>query len=140
MNGDFEADEPPALGPPGWISDQAIRQSPAKSETHQPKIWRTERRMLDTRVPGLRHLPGCRCAGHRHLHLHRDVGHGLVGGNVNSVVGASSDVTAASFGDYSRHTLKFAASAGDVIRVWMYSPASPGYIVIDDASLMLASE
>jgi len=27
------------------------------------------------------------------------------------------------------------ARAGDVIRVWMYSPATPGYVVIDDVVL-----
>jgi len=29
------------------------------------------------------------------------------------------------------------ARAGDIIRVWMYSPATPGYVVIDDAALTL---
>ena len=29
------------------------------------------------------------------------------------------------------------AQEGDIIRVWMYSPATPGYVVIDDASLAL---
>ena len=38
------------------------------------------------------------------------------------------------------YTMTFTASAGDVIRVWMYSPASPGYVVIDDAILMLAGK
>jgi hypothetical protein len=31
--------------------------------------------------------------------------------------------------------MTFQASAGDTIRVWMYSPATPGYVVIDDVSL-----
>ena len=31
--------------------------------------------------------------------------------------------------------MTFAATAGDVIRVWMYSPATPGYVVVDDADL-----
>ena len=144
VNGDFEADEPPALGPPGWISDQAIRQSPAKSETHQPRsgaqngaCWTPE--FLDCGIYQDVVAPATGTYTYI-VYAGSDRAGGLVGANVNSVVAASSDVTAASFGDYSRHTLKFAASAGDVIRVWMYSPASPGYVVIDDASLMLASE
>jgi hypothetical protein len=65
---------------------------------------------------------------------------GLVGANVNGLLAASWDVPAAPFGDYSRCTMTFTASAGDVIRVWMYSPAWPGYVVIDDASVTLAGE
>jgi hypothetical protein len=34
--------------------------------------------------------------------------------------------------------MTFTANVGDVIRVWMYSPPSPGYVVIDDASLVMA--
>jgi hypothetical protein len=33
------------------------------------------------------------------------------------------------------YTLAFTASVGDVIRVSMYSPATPGYLVIDDVTL-----
>jgi hypothetical protein len=31
--------------------------------------------------------------------------------------------------------MHFQASAGAVIRVWMYSPPTLGYVVIDDVSL-----
>ena len=31
--------------------------------------------------------------------------------------------------------MQFQATAGAVIRVWMYSPPTPGYVVIDDVSL-----
>jgi len=31
--------------------------------------------------------------------------------------------------------MTFSASPGETIRVWMYSPPSPGYVVIDDATL-----
>ncbi len=37
-------------------------------------------------------------------------------------------------------TMTFTANQGDTIRVWMYSPATPGYVVIDDASLGLAPQ
>jgi hypothetical protein len=33
--------------------------------------------------------------------------------------------------------MPFNAQAGDTIRVWMYSPATPGYVVMDDVSLTL---
>jgi hypothetical protein len=32
-------------------------------------------------------------------------------------------------------TMTFPAAAGDVIRVWMYSPPTPGSVVADDFSL-----
>jgi hypothetical protein len=42
------------------------------------------------------------------------------------------------FGNYgSSYELRFDARSGDTIRVWMYSPATPGYVVIDDVTLML---
>jgi hypothetical protein len=31
--------------------------------------------------------------------------------------------------------MTFAANAGDLIHVWMYSPSTPGYVVIDDVML-----
>jgi hypothetical protein len=34
--GDFEEYVPPTLGPPGWLSDNPLRQVAAKSETNQP--------------------------------------------------------------------------------------------------------
>ena len=40
QEGDFEGYEPPALGMPGWVSDDGLRQVPAKSETHQPRSGR----------------------------------------------------------------------------------------------------
>ena len=34
---DFEGYAPPSLGPPGWVSDDFLRQVPSKSETNQPR-------------------------------------------------------------------------------------------------------
>ena len=39
----------------------------------------------------------------------------------------------ANYGD--AYVLTFHATQGQRIRVWMYSPAVPGYLVIDDAVL-----
>src|SRR3954464_141771 len=30
--------------------------------------------------------------------------------------------------------MTFSAAQGETIRVWMYSPATPGYVVVDDAA------
>src|SRR5215467_2703063 len=62
---------------------------------------------------------------------------GSVGVNLNSQTVIARDVAVRNFGDYAEYTLPFSAHAGDTIRVWMYSPPTPGYVVIDDASLML---
>ena len=37
----------------------------------------------------------------------------------------------------SSYKLRFDARSDDTIHVWMYSPATPGYVVIDDVTLML---
>ena len=55
--------------------------------------------------------------------------------NVNDVGANSANVEPYGFENYTRYTLVFTAAAGDTIRVWMYIRASPGYVVIDDASL-----
>jgi hypothetical protein len=34
------------------------------------------------------------------------------------------------------YVLTFKANQQDVIRIWMYSPAIPGYLVVDDVTLM----
>jgi hypothetical protein len=61
---------------------------------------------------------------------------GLVGANRNQDPAASLPVQVRGFGTYGApYTMTFTAVAGDTIYVWMYSPASPGYVVIDDVSL-----
>jgi hypothetical protein len=141
VNGDFEAYDPPALGPPGWISDHAFRQSPAKSETHQPRsgakngaCWSPE--SLDCGIYQDVVAPTTGTYSYT-VYATADRAGGLVGANVDGLLSASNQVAPAPFGVYTRYTMSFTASAGDVIRVWMYSPASPGYVVIDDASLTL---
>jgi hypothetical protein len=144
VDGDFEGYAPPALGPPGWISDEGFRQSPAKSETHQPRsgaqngaCWTPV--YLDCGIYQEVVAPATGTYTYT-VYASADRAGGLVGANVNGLLAASRDVTAAPFGDYSRYTMTFTAAAGEVIRVWMYSPAWPGYVVIDDASLTVADE
>ena len=59
-----------------------------------------------------------------------------VGVNVNGAGVQSTPVAQGNAGTYAAYTLSFAARAGDRIRVWLYSPASPGAAVIDDARLV----
>jgi hypothetical protein len=66
---------------------------------------------------------------------------GWVGVNVNGAAKVSSPVTVRSgvaYGD--PYTMAFQANQGDAIRVWMYSPAAPGYVVIDDVSLVVGGQ
>ncbi len=139
-HGDFEDDDPPLLGPPGWISDHLLRQVPAKSETHQPRsglkngaCWTTEH--LDCGIYQEVSAPVSGSYTFR-IYASADRTGGLVGVNVNGSTAASRDVARRPFGVYEPYTMTFSAIAGDVIRVWMYSPPVPGYVVIDDGSLV----
>jgi hypothetical protein len=60
---------------------------------------------------------------------------GFVGADVNGRKVAGNPVSARRFGNYAQYVMTFQTSAGDTIRVWMYSPTTPGYVVIDDVSL-----
>jgi hypothetical protein len=144
VNGDFEAYQPPALGPPGWISDHAFRQSPAKSETHQPRsgakngaCWTPE--YLDCGIYQEVVAPATGKYQYR-VYASADRVGGFVGVNVNDVTVAFRNVDVRSFGNYHPCKMIFTANAGDLIRVWMYSPPWPGYVVIDDTSLILVDE
>jgi hypothetical protein len=137
--GDFEAYDPPALGPPGWISDHFFRQSPAKSEYHQPHsgakngaCWTTE--YLDCGIYQEVTAPSTGTYTLR-MWATADRAGGLVGADVDQQFAVSRNVDVRPFGDYREYVMTFPASAGDVIRVWMYSPAWPGYVVIDDVTL-----
>ncbi|MGE0449870.1 MAG: hypothetical protein AB7Q29_09845 [Vicinamibacterales bacterium] len=142
--GDFEGYRPPALGPPGWISDHAVRQVPAKSEAHQPRsglrngaCWTSE--PLDC---GLYQEIVAPATGLYTLRVHAtsDRPGGLVGANVNGRLAASETVAPRGFAAYGTpYVMTLSASLGDIIKVWMYSPASPGYVVVDDVSLELSA-
>ena len=60
----------------------------------------------------------------------------LVGASVNGATAASAGVEVRGTGNYaSAYSFTFTANKGDTIRVWMYSPATPGSAVLDDVSL-----
>jgi hypothetical protein len=136
----FEGYTPPALGVPGWVSD-AIRQVPAVSETNEPHTGAQDGACRSTTDQdcGIYQEVTAPATGSYTLTIYADADRpgGLVGVNVNGQSAASADIAVQGFDDYGSYTMGFAASAGDVIRVWMYSPATPGSVVIDDASLTL---
>jgi hypothetical protein len=121
----FEADAPPGFSAPGWRSD---RQIAAVSETREPHSGMKNGACRQTTssdcgifqdfvVPG----PGTYTVT---LFANADRPGVLVGANVNSVGAASQNVEVRGTGNN-----------GDTVRVWMYSPATPGSAVIDDVSL-----
>jgi hypothetical protein len=134
----FEGYTPPALGLPGWVSD-SIRKIPAKSETNQPHSG-TKNGACWTPTSG-------DCGIHQEIvapatgqytlvfYATADRTGGWVGANVNGQNAAGNAVAVGAFGAYARYVMTFQASAGSTIRVWMYSPSTPGYVVIDDVSL-----
>jgi hypothetical protein len=140
VNGGFEDSVVPNVGP-GWVSDP-IRQVAAKSETNQPHsgskngaCWATT-----SEDCGIYQEVAAPTTGTYTLTLfaNADRSGGLVGANVNGRTAVSQPVDVGAFGNYGLvYNLSFHAVAGDSIRVWMYSPASPGYVVIDDVSLTL---
>ena len=134
----FEGYTPPALGAPGWVSDP-IRKVPAKSETNQPHsgakdgaCWAT----TNSDCGMYQEIAAPATAQYTLVFwATADRSGGFVGANVNGQNVAANAVSARGFGNYAQYVMTFQASAGATIRVWMYSPATPGYVVIDDVSL-----
>jgi hypothetical protein len=133
----FEGYDPPELGTPGWASD---RQIAAVSETLEPRT-------------GLRN-GACRSTTYQDCGIYQDVvaptsayyivtfyanadrPGALVGANVNGTAVGRANVEARGRGNYGApYGFGFTANAGDTIRLWMYSPATPGSAVIDDVVL-----
>jgi len=139
VRGDFEDYVPPDLGPPGWIADLR-RQVAAKSETYQPHsglqngaCWTPD--ALDCGMFQGVTAPGTGVYTLTYF-ANADRDGGLVGASVNDKVAASSSVAVRGFRNYgAMYSISFNAVAGDTIWVWMYSPPTPGYVVIDDVSL-----
>lgn len=134
----FELDTPPAFATPGWVAD-AARQSPAKSESAEPHSGAAN--------------GACRTASSLDCGMYQDVAApadgtytfsvfanasragAWVGVNVNGTGVRSAPIAQGVAGAYAAYSMSFAARAGDVVRVWLYSPGAPGSAVIDDARL-----
>jgi hypothetical protein len=145
ISGGFEDYVPPGFdlpAPLGWKSDIPFRQTAAKSETNQPRTgaqngacWTPE--FLDCGLYQDVVAPLTASYTFR-IYATADRLGGLVGVNVNGALAIAADVEPRGFDNYGpSYELRFNAASGDTIRVWMYSPASPGYVVVDDATLML---
>lgn len=135
----FESDTPPTFAAGGWVSD-TNRQSPAASDTSSPHSG-TKNGICSTTTAvdcGLYQDIPAPVTGTYMVTFYANANkpNGLVGVNVNTVGAASSPVavrTGVTYGD--PYTMTFTANQGDTIRVWMYAPAAPGYVVVDDVSL-----
>ena len=136
----FEGYSVPSLGP-GWVSDNPLRSAVAKSDTSQPHsgaqngICPTDGsgdcgiyQEITAPAPGNYQLS---------IFANSDRTGAYVGVNVNGQNVGSLPVDVRGFDNYGDHyCVGFQAKAGDVIRVWVYSPATPGYVVVDDATLV----
>jgi probable HAF family extracellular repeat protein len=147
-DGGFEDDDPPALSAAGssssgWVSDRN-RQVPAKSEWNQPHsgkknaaCWSTD--YLDC---GMYQDFVTYGTGRYTLtfYANADRAGGLVGVDIDGATIASTRVEPRGFRHYgSAYTITFRRfdEGLKTIHVWMYSPATPGYVVIDDVRLSL---
>jgi hypothetical protein len=133
-NGGFEDSAVPNTGP-GWVSD-TIRQSPAHSETLAPHsgLQNGACRTTQTLDCGIYQDLVVPATGEYLLTVYTSADRpgGLVG--VNIAAGRAQQVVVKE-GGYQPYVFGLYLNAGDRIRVWMYSPATPGSVTIDDASL-----
>ncbi len=134
-NPGFEDSTVPSTGP-GWISDVS-RQSPAQSETAAPFSGFKDGacRTTSSLDCGIYQEVTVPVAGNYlfTVYASTDKPGALVGMNLNG----SGSGRPVAVGGYAPYSIGVYAVAGDVIRVWMYSPASAGSVTIDDATLMI---
>jgi hypothetical protein len=139
----FEEYTTPALGLPGWVSDTPFRETDAFSDTSQPYSGANNGACSTTAALdcGIYQEVTAPSTGTYMLTFYAtaDRDGGLIGADVNGALAISSPVEARGFRNYGApYTMTFQATAGDRIRVWMYSPAMPGFVVIDDVSLVVS--
>ena len=140
LKGSFEEYAPPRLGLPGWVSDD-YRQHPAESDFNQPHTG-AKNALCSSTVNldcGLYQDVTAPSTGTYTVTFYETANRpgGLIGANVNGQLAVSTTVEARGFRQYgSPYTMRFEASANDIIEVWMYSPNTPGYVAIDDVSLV----
>jgi hypothetical protein len=136
VNAGFEDSVVPGVGP-GWVSDDALRGSPAAAETAMPHggaqngVCRTTSR--DCGIYQEMISPEAATQYGFSIYARADHLGALVGVNVNGTTIVSRPVQVGGYQNYSMGF--FAPNAGDVVRVWMYAPAATGFVAIDDAIL-----
>jgi hypothetical protein len=141
VDGDFEGYSPPSLGPPGWISDQPLRRIPAVSDSSAPyegfKAGVCSQTTVDdcglyqeVTIPA----PGTYVFSVRATSTHSGA---FVGVNINGSSFQSLPIDVWPKGTWGSppYTISFSANKGDIVRVWMYSPATPAWTAIDAATL-----
>jgi hypothetical protein len=137
-NPSFEGYTPPAMVPE-WVSDQPLRAITAVTDTHPHNGYQNGACIQTTYQDcGMYQevVAPATAAYTLTMFANSDRSGGLVGANVDGQNAQSSDVPVTDApGNYRELTLHFNAVAGTKIRVWMYSPASPGAVRIDDVSL-----
>lgn len=140
VDGGFEGTTPPSLAP-GWVSDDSLRQTPAFAETNQPRTgaknaacWTPQNLDCGMYQEVVAPETGTYLLT---MYANADRPGGLVGFNINGGTVGNSLVEVNGFGVYRAYSATFPANKGNTIRVWMYSPPTPGYVVIDDVSLVL---
>jgi hypothetical protein len=139
VDGSFEGDEPPALSP-AWVSDNPLRKIPATSELTRPHDGYKNGVCAQTTFEdcGLYQEVVAPADGTYVLTIYAfsDRSGALVGANVDGVTVQSVTVAEGQYYSVPPYTRRFTASAGAKIRVWMYSPPSPGFVAIDDVSVV----
>jgi hypothetical protein len=137
VNAGFEDSTVPGLAP-GWVSD-AFRETAAQSETAAPHTGAKNGACRTTQALdcGIYQEVTVASTGSYTFSVFAaaDKPGALIGVNINGVdnhLSVPVDVSG-----YREYDIAFTASAGDVIRVWAYSPAAPGALVIDDAALVV---
>ncbi len=139
VNGGFEDSTVPAVGP-GWVSD-TIRGTPAVSETAnahdgaQNGVCRTTSQDCGIYQEVISHQANTRF--NFFIDALADHPGAIVGVNVNGQYADSRAVQGAGYQNYGMTVVT--PNAGDVIRVWMYAPATAGFVAIDDAVLQVAA-
>ncbi len=135
----FEGYSVPSLGPPGWISDNPLRPIPAQSETAQPHSGSQNGVCSQTTFEdcGIYQEVTAPEDGVYVFTIFANASHSgaFVGVNADGGNAIVAPVDVHAFGVYEEYTMFFHANAGSLLRVWMYSPPSPGDVVIDDAVL-----
>jgi hypothetical protein len=110
----------------------------ARSQRQSDRQWRLRTVLgagADARDCGLYQDVAVPSAGTYTLTTYTDASRAgaLVGWNVNGVSLESASIVG---GGYVRHTFTHQFAGGETIRVWLYSPATAGWAVIDEVSIV----
>jgi hypothetical protein len=141
VDGNFEGYSPPSLEPPGWISDQPLRKIAAVSDSSHPYEGSNAGVCSQTTFEdcGLYQDITVPATGAYMFSVRANATHSgaFVGVDINGSGFQALPIDVRPIGDYgtASYVISFTASKGDVVHVWMYSPATPTWSAIDAATL-----